>query len=84
MPVMTDATIRRLISDARARELAMSDLPPQSEWKGLRERNHLSLEVVAQYTGVTDGSVWRWEQGVCRPRGDALTRYARLLSLMAE
>ena len=63
------ALLRRLTADGGARRL--------------RTRNALSLAEVARAVGVTAPSVWRWEHGEQRPRGDAAARYAALLAELA-
>lgn len=49
------------------------------EAERLRVAAQLSIGEVAQACGVDQSTVWRWERGVRRPRGDAALAYGALL-----
>lgn len=55
------------------------------EARRLREAARLSIGEVAKACGVDQSTVWRWERGTRRPRGESALRYADLIdSLRAE
>jgi transcriptional regulator with XRE-family HTH domain len=58
-------------------------LAASGEARRRREAAGISLAELAEHCGVDASSVWRWERGVRRPRGDAALRYGRLLDLLA-
>lgn len=62
--------VRRLPSPARAR--------------AIREEAGATQEQFAAELGVTRLSIWRWETGKCRPRGESAIRYARLLDALQD
>lgn len=64
---------------ALVRHLAWS-----GEARSRRERARLSLSEVARTCGVDTATVWRWETGRRRPRGDPALRYLQLLELLQK
>ena len=49
------------------------------EARQLREAAHLSIGEVARACGVDQSTVWRWEQGTRKPRGDQALAYGELI-----
>jgi DNA-binding transcriptional regulator YiaG len=58
-------TVRQLARSGRAREL--------------REAAGLSIGEIAPMIGVTSTTIWRWELGQRKPKGEAALRYAAFL-----
>jgi transcriptional regulator with XRE-family HTH domain len=58
----------------RARRMAATGIA-----RILREEAGLSLSEIAADVGVTKGTIWRWEHGERRPRGEAARRYVEVL-----
>jgi transcriptional regulator with XRE-family HTH domain len=52
--------------------------------RSLRLAAGLSLAEVAEHVGVSPVTVYRWEVGDRRPRGEAALRYGRLLEALAD
>ena len=52
--------------------------------RSIRLAAGLSLREVATAAGVSVSTVWRWENGERRPRGDAAVRYAGVLEVLME
>ena len=52
--------------------------------RSLRLAAGLSLREVAANVGVGVSTVYRWENGERRPRGEAAIRYGELLEVLAE
>lgn len=64
------------------RVAAVRALALNGEARTRREAAQLSLSEVASNCGVDTSTVWRWETGQRRPRGEAALRYWRLLDLL--
>lgn len=64
---------------AKARELAAS-----GEARTVRLRSKTSLIEIAEVCGVDTGTVWKWEMGKRRPRGEAAIRYVGVLEMLAK
>jgi DNA-binding transcriptional regulator YiaG len=64
---------------ARVRRLASSGVA-----KKRREDADVSLSEVASATEVSTTTVYRWENGLRRPTGEAALRYGRLLEELRE
>ncbi len=47
--------------------------------RSIREAASLSQAEVAQAIGADESTVWRWEHGITRPRGERAVRWAQLL-----
>lgn len=47
--------------------------------RGIRKAAGLSMGEVAKVVGVSEPTIWRWEEGKNRPRGAAAARWAALL-----
>lgn len=69
---MTDTQVLRL---AEVRAAVAS-----GEAELLRTAARLSIGEVARACGVDQSTVWRWERGLRKPRGDAALLYGRLIS----
>lgn len=65
---------QRLAELARVRQLCTS-----GSARVRREAARLSLAEVATPVEVTPTTVWRWERGQRKPRGDAALRYLAVL-----
>lgn len=64
---------------ARARHLAAS-----GEARRVRLHTQTSLSEIAEACSVDTATVWRWETGTRRPRGDAALRYGSVIELLAR
>lgn len=64
------ALVRQLITSGAARRT--------------RQDAELSLSEIAEACGVDTATVWRWETGRRRPRGDAALRYADVLDRLGR
>lgn len=64
-----------LLSEARSKAAT-------GDARRIRERRYLSRAEVAEALGVTESTVFRWESGDRKPRGDAAVRYADFLRLL--
>lgn len=49
------------------------------EARRLREAADLSISEIAHACGVDQSTVWRWERGTRKPRGEAALRYGQLI-----
>ncbi|MFE7791284.1 helix-turn-helix domain-containing protein [Streptomyces sp. NPDC057460] len=49
------------------------------EARQLREAAHLSIGEVARACGVDQSTVWRWERGARKPRGNGALAYGELI-----
>lgn len=49
------------------------------EARRLREAADLSISEIAHACGVDQSTVWRWERGMRKPRGEAALRYGQLI-----
>ncbi|MEU1497031.1 helix-turn-helix transcriptional regulator [Streptomyces sp. NPDC005732] len=49
------------------------------EAQRLREAADLSISEIARACGVDQSTVWRWERGTRRPRGEAALLYGQLI-----
>ncbi|MEU8550250.1 helix-turn-helix transcriptional regulator [Streptomyces roseoverticillatus] len=63
---------------AWVRDAALSGTARQA-----RTEAHLTLSEIAELCEVDPSTVWRWEQGMRAPRGEAALRYARVLQALA-
>lgn len=75
---MTD--LEELVERIRSRSL--DRLPPRDQWAELRRRAGLSQNELADAVGVTSGTLSRWEQGICSPRGAHIAEYAEVLDVI--
>lgn len=50
--------------------------------RAIRLAAGLSLAEIGTVVGANESTVWRWEQGQARPRGDRAVRWAKLLSML--
>ncbi|MFE5868885.1 helix-turn-helix domain-containing protein [Streptomyces roseifaciens] len=73
---MNPAEISRL---SRVRADALSGQARQ-----IRLNTRVSLSELAGLCGVDPSTVWRWEQGIRVPRGEAALRYAQALEVLAR
>ena len=46
----------------------------------IRKAAGLSIGEVAKHVGVSTPTIWKWEEGIHSPRGDAGRRWADLLA----
>jgi DNA-binding transcriptional regulator YiaG len=67
-------TSRQTLRLMRVRSLAAN-----GEARSLRQRARLSLADIGAACDVDQATVWRWEMGTRRPRGEPALKYARLL-----
>lgn len=52
--------------------------------KSIRQANGLSMAEIAEAVGVAEPTIWRWEEGKSRPRGNAAAiRWADLLQQLS-
>lgn len=51
--------------------------------RAIRQAAGLSMSEVAEALGVTESTIWRWEQGKHRPRGEPAREWARLLNRLS-
>jgi transcriptional regulator with XRE-family HTH domain len=65
-----------LVELSRARALVSDSA------RSIRVKAGLTLKEVAEALGVAEATVYRWENGQRRPRGDAALRYASLLETL--
>jgi DNA-binding transcriptional regulator YiaG len=49
------------------------------EAQRLREAADLSISEIAHACGVDQSTVWRWERGLRKPRGEAALLYGQLI-----
>lgn len=49
------------------------------EAQRLREAADLSISEIAHACGVDQSTVWRWERGMRKPRGEAALLYGQLI-----
>lgn len=68
---MPSTNIERL---ALVRQLAIT-----GEARRLRQDAGISLREIAEACGVDTGTVWKWETGRRRPRGETSLRYLKVL-----
>ncbi|MGI5436194.1 helix-turn-helix domain-containing protein [Streptomyces shenzhenensis] len=76
MSVVTQTKALRL---ARVRVAVVT-----GEAQRLREAACLSISEIAASCGVDQSTVWRWEHGARRPRGDQALRYGELIDSLRE
>lgn len=50
----------------------------------IRKAADVSMAEVAEAVGVTEPTIWRWEEGISRPRGAAAIRWAELLGELRD
>jgi DNA-binding transcriptional regulator YiaG len=63
---------------ARARHIAAS-----GEARRCRQQAGVTLHEIAEDLGVNTMTVWRWENGKRRPRGEAALKYVALIDKLA-
>ncbi|MEV7240421.1 helix-turn-helix domain-containing protein [Streptomyces sp. NPDC093248] len=73
---MTDTQVLRL---AEVRAAVAS-----GEAARLRAAAQLSIGEVARECGVDQSTVWRWERGMRKPRGDAALLYGQLIEQLRQ
>lgn len=73
---MTDTQVLRL---AEVRAAVTS-----GEAERLRTAAQLSIGEVARACGVDQSTVWRWERGVRKPRGEGALLYGQLIDSLRE
>ncbi|MFG3110566.1 helix-turn-helix domain-containing protein [Streptomyces tendae] len=76
MSVVTDTQVLRL---AEVRAATAS-----GEATRLRVEAQLSIGEVARACGVDQSTVWRWENGERRPRGNAALLYGQLIETLRQ
>lgn len=54
------------------------------EAERLRTAAHLSIGEVARACGVDQSTVWRWERGTRKPRGESALLYGQLLEQLRK
>lgn len=54
------------------------------EARRLREIAQLSIGEVAKACGVDQSTVWRWERGTRKPRGEAALAYGELIESLRK
>lgn len=69
-PILRLAGVRAAVSSGEARRL--------------REIAQLSIGEVAKACGVDQSTVWRWERGTRKPRGDAALAYGELIESLRK
>ncbi len=69
---------------ARLRVQAYQALPRPSEARACRRRAGLPAALAAKEIGVHKATLLRWEAGTCKPRGEHVERWARLLAELAD
>lgn len=72
-------TTESVVNLSKVRTLAAS-----GEAKAIRLKNRISLSEIAAACEVDQSTVWQWENGGRKPRGEAALRYAELLRELAE
>ena len=77
--MLAPSTSRRCAISMRSCLTPIRPLKP-AEIKAIREREHVSQTVFANYLNVTSSLVSKWERGEKQPSGAAL----KLLSLVAK
>lgn len=73
---MTDTQVLRL-ADVRAAVTS-------GEAERLRTAAQLSIGEVARACGVDQSTVWRWERGTRKPRGEAALAYGELIESLRK
>lgn len=68
-PLVEQVTERRSLGSAASR-------------RAIRKKAGLSLRAIAEALEVDTSTVQRWERGITTPRGEHLSRYAELLSVL--
>ncbi|WP_443041630.1 helix-turn-helix domain-containing protein [Streptomyces sp. B21-083] len=76
VPFVTDTQVLRL---AEVRAVVAS-----GEAEQLRTVARLSIGEVARACGVDQSTVWRWERGTRRPRGEAALLYGQLIDRLRK
>lgn len=72
---------------AQAQALRLADVRSaltSGEAERLRVAAQLSIGEVAQACGVDQSTIWRWERGVRKPRGQAALTYGELLESLRK
>jgi DNA-binding transcriptional regulator YiaG len=72
---------------AQAQALRLADVRSaltSGEAERLRVAAQLSIGEVARACGVDQSTVWRWERGVRKPRGDAALAYGELIESLRK
>ncbi|MFF1702572.1 helix-turn-helix domain-containing protein [Streptomyces sp. NPDC058252] len=69
-PILRLAGVRAAVSSGEARQL--------------REMAQLSIGEVAKACGVDQSTVWRWERGTRKPRGEAALAYGELIESLRK
>ncbi|WP_416983504.1 helix-turn-helix domain-containing protein [Streptomyces sp. T028] len=72
---------------AKAQALRLADVRSaltSGEAERLRVAAQLSIGEVAQACGVDQSTVWRWERGTRKPRGEAALAYGALLEELRQ
>lgn len=62
----------------------LSSLPTPEERRLIRHQANVTLEEIAAEVGVGPMTVWRWEQGLVRPRRESAIRYRNILRRLAK
>jgi DNA-binding transcriptional regulator YiaG len=61
---------------------AIRQLPSPALARAMREEARISRRRLAKELGTHEVTIWRWEAGVSRPRGQMLVDYARILAAL--
>lgn len=72
-------TTESVVNLSKVRALAAS-----GEAKAIRLKHRISLSEIADACQVDQSTVWQWENGGRKPRGEAALRYAGLLDALSE
>ena len=72
--------MHELLEEVRLR----SQLPRPEEARAVRVRARISRKRFAVELGVSEITIYRWEQGMNRPRGRSAAEYAKLLEALRQ
>jgi len=78
---MVPKPVAQAVEEAIFKARLRRQLPPPEEQRRPREQAGVSRRDEATWLGVTESTVWRWENGDRRPGADLLDAYADLLDL---
>ncbi len=76
--MLIDMDKLELLRISRGRESAVRH-SAEGTGRALREAYGLSIGEIASVVGVTKPTIWRWESGKHRPRGEAGARWGELI-----
>ncbi len=61
---------------------ALRQLPSPALAKAMREEARITRRRLAKELGTHEITIWRWESGLSRPRGQRLVDYAKVLAAL--